>query len=529
MSNQIRQLTGVLLCDMFGLNQVRFGKDRKKKNRLILLLITFILVGAMMVFYAGTFAYGLIVAGMAEIIPAYALTLVSLGILFFSIYKAGSIIFQMKSYEMLISLPITPAAIVVSRFLTMYVQNVVMGMIFFLPIMGVYGVMMKPGVGFYLMMLIGGLLLPFIPMTIATAVGVVILGISSRMKHKNLVNILLNMIVVIGVLAFSALFGGNAENMNISEARLMQNLGRILERELFSIYPPVRLFSAGVTDGNILSFLAFAGLSIGIFILMTAVVQWKFVDICTAISSRTAGKNYKMQELSQGSPIFALYKRELKRYFASSIYVLNTMMGYVLMVMVAVGVLFGGIEKMIGVSELITGMLPILLSLVCAMTPTTTCSISMEGKQWWIAKSLPVNTAQLINSKIMVNLTIALPCYVVTEIILLFASKISVTERILLIVMPLVYIFYSSVLGMTVNLKMPMFQWESEAAVVKQSGATLVTMLLAFLSAGIPFGLSYVLKGTSLQLILWMMIVILCVLTVFLYFRNCRMDFRELE
>lgn len=33
MLKQIRQLTGILLCDMFGINQVRFGKDAKKDRK----------------------------------------------------------------------------------------------------------------------------------------------------------------------------------------------------------------------------------------------------------------------------------------------------------------------------------------------------------------------------------------------------------------------------------------------------------------------------------------------------------------
>lgn len=532
MLKQIRQLTGILLCDMFGINQVRFGKDAKKKNRLMLLMITFLLLGIMLIFYAGVFAYGLIAAGMEKIIPAYALTVVSLMILFFSVYKAGSIIFQMKSYEMLISLPITPAAIVVSRFLTMYVQNTVMGMFIFLPIMGVYGVMVKPGAGFYIMMLFGGILLPLIPMTIATSIGALILAVSSRMKHKNLVNILLNLIVVIGILAASALFGASAGELQMSDADLMRNLGEILERELFSLYPPARLFSEGAAEGKILSFLAFAGLSVGIFLLMTALIQWKFVTICTAINARSARKNYQMQELSQKSPLLALYKRELKRYFASSIYVLNTMIGCILMVVLAVGVLISGtaeIEQMMGLSGKITKVLPMVLAFACGLSPTTVSSVSMEGKQWWIAKSLPVSTGQLINSKVMVNLTIALPCYFVTEIILFFAMDMSVTERIFLFVIPLVYIFYATVLGIVINLKMPSFQWESEAAVVKQSGAVLLAMLFSFLSAGIPLGLAFVLEGAALWIMLWTVIVVLCVVTVILYFRSCRTDLKNLD
>ena len=71
-------------------------------------------------------------------------------------------------------------------------------------------------------------------------------------------------------------------------------------------------------------------------VILLAVLQKYFVAICSSLNATIAKKNYKMGNLNTSSVLKALWKRELRRYFASSIYVLNTMIGYVLLVMAAV-------------------------------------------------------------------------------------------------------------------------------------------------------------------------------------------------
>ena len=47
MLKQIQKLTALQLCNLFGINEVRYTKDKKKKDNFILLTLAWILVGAM--------------------------------------------------------------------------------------------------------------------------------------------------------------------------------------------------------------------------------------------------------------------------------------------------------------------------------------------------------------------------------------------------------------------------------------------------------------------------------------------------
>lgn len=259
-------------------------------------------------------------------------------------------------------------------------------------------------------------------------------------------------------------------------------------------------------------------------VILLAVLQKYFVAICSSLNATIAKKNYKMGNLNTSSVLKALWKRELRRYFASSIYVLNTMIGYVLLVMAAVAFWIIGEEKMLQMLGLpfqieLIPILPFALTLIGNMMPMAACSISMEGKQWWIAKTLPITMKQILDGKIAANLSIALPFFAVAEVFVVLAVRSTLSEGIWLILIPLVYTMFLSVAGLSINLAVPLMEWESEVRVVKQSASMMLELLLGFVSALIPIGL-ILLKKADETFVNLGTVAVLVILTAVLYKRN---------
>ena len=146
-------------------------------------------------------------------------------------------------------------------------------------------------------------------------------------------------------------------------------------------------------------------------------------------------------------------------------------------------------SQTIEIEGLIRKIFPFLLAMMPAMMPTTSVSISMEGKQWWILQSLPVNKKDIIQAKILMNLTVVAPFYVVSELLAILAFSPSLWEVVCLLVIPAVYILFSSVAGIVINLHFPVFDWENETVVVKQSAATFFAMIIGVLSCGVAMGI----------------------------------------
>ena len=102
MLNQVLTLSKVQLRSLFGINEVRHTKDKKKKQNFILLSVAYVLVILMGMGYVGGLVYGYHYLGLGDIVPMYLYTLLSILMLVLSFFKAGSVLFSMKSYDIMV-------------------------------------------------------------------------------------------------------------------------------------------------------------------------------------------------------------------------------------------------------------------------------------------------------------------------------------------------------------------------------------------------------------------------------------------
>jgi len=401
----------------------------------------------MFVFYIGAFSYGYIQMGLGSVLPVYLIAVSSILIFFFSIFKAGSIIFQKNFYEILCSLPISQTAIVISRFLSMYVGNVLLALAVMIPGMGVYAYFMHPGLSFYLLAVIGTLFIPLLPMTVATLFGALITAISSRMRHKSLVGAGLSVLLVLGIMLASSQLTKIEENIS---PEMLQDFSNILTTLIGDIYPPAIWLGTAMVDGSFGQSIFYFGISLLLFIIMVLIVSTNFQKICHGLYSTTAKHDYEMEKLKTNSVLGALYKKELKRYFASSVYVTNTIIGPIMMVIFAVTIFIMGteqIEQYLPIKKGVIDLIPFALAGVGCIMPATSTSISMEGKEWWIVTSLPIKAKTLFDSKILVSLSIIAPFYFIAEILLMLALKPNLLDMMWLLILPAIFILFTCVYG----------------------------------------------------------------------------------
>ncbi len=476
----------------------------------------------MLIGYIAVFTIGLISIGLKDVVPVYLFTVTSFVIMFLSVFKAGAVIFQKNTYETLISMPVSRSAIVVSRFLSMYVTNLMLSCFVMFTGTVLYGIWARPAVSFYIYSIAGTLFLPLLPMTVSALLGALITAVSSRMKHKSLVASVLSIILVLGFMFFNYSSVGNADKLN---EEMLKNFSAAVMGQIEKLYPPAVWFGKGALDGNIIYLLLLIGLSLAVFLAMVFIIQRYFSAICTALNSTSAKKNYRMRELNSSSPLKAMFFRELKRYFASSIYVTNTIIGYILMAAAAVALFVMGPDKLetaLGFPGVLGNALPLFLAAIASITTPASCSVSMEGKQWWIAKTIPVRSKDIFDSKILVSLAIALPEYIVAVIFSLIAIKPDFTGALLIIVVPAVYILYTAVAGISINLAMPVLEWENEVRVVKQSASVMVTMLAGLAGFVPPIICVITFKSIPAYIIMFITVFVIAAVTAVLYARNNR-------
>ncbi|MGN1179716.1 MAG: hypothetical protein ACI4SD_00775 [Suilimivivens sp.] len=486
MIRQIRLLTGVSLCNLFGINEFRFTKDTKKKTRYYLMSVLWCFLIVLMAMYVCALSYGLCHMKMGDLVPALLSMLVAVIVFLFTMFKAGPVLFDRRAYERQITLPVTVRAVVISRFLTMYFSNMLLGLLVMVPGMAVYGVMERPGLSFYFYGILGSIFLPLLPLTAASAFGALIAGISSRWKKKNLVAIVLSMIFVC-VIMIGSVGLSRMEETQLEE--MLLHMAELFEAQIEGIYPPAIWLSKAMISGKAGMLILFLAVSAGGFVLFLEILRPFYEKICGLLCANEAKRNYQMKELPARSVRRSLVEKELRRYFSSTVYVTNTLVGEVLMVLVAIAVAVMGkesIENMVGIPGVVERVLPVMLGALPAMMPTTACSISMEGKQWWLMQTLPVKEKDILQSKVITNLVVAAPFYLVSEVVLIFALRPSFVSILYLVIVPALYILFGAVAGVLINRKFPVFDWENETRVVKQSVSTFLAMLLGIIVGMVP-------------------------------------------
>ncbi len=493
--NELRALLFLELRALYGINKLRHTKDPKTKRRYRIQCAAVALIIVVVCSYVGGLVFGLCSLGLQQIVPAYLTVLASVVILAFGIFKAGSRIFGQQGYDLLASMPVRSRNLVFSRFLSMYIEDLILTLVILIPGGVAYGLCARPQWYFYPVALLGAVLIPAIPLVISTLLGTFVMAVSAHMKRKSMVQTMLMVLFVLGVMAGSFAMGGMAESLSPEMLKdLAVTLGGLFEK----LYPPALWLGAAMAEGNVPGFALFAAVSLAAMALTVAVVSRYFHAILGRLLRLRAKHNYKIGELEHRGLLKALYVREVKRYFSFGIYVTNTIIGPIMGTVMAVALCIAGADTL---TDAIPGLdvpalLPFAFSAVFCMMVTTATSISMEGRQFWVIKSLPIPTKTLLDSKILLNLSLMLPFFVISAAAMAIAVKPDALQLLWLVLIPAVTALFCVVFGITVNLKFHSFDWEKEETVVKQSlPAALGGFAGFFISAVLGAGLLLVPKA----------------------------------
>ena len=531
--NQMWNMCSIEIKNILGINVFRYTKNPVEKRRMKGLLIPIAFVVLIVMFYVGEMCFGLVTLGAGGIVPSYLIMLSVVIVFGLNVFKAGGILFRSNGYQVMASLPVPTSAIVVGRFARLYLENLAETCLIMIPGNLVYAFLQKPGWSFYVNGVISILILPMIPLSIATFIGVLVTGFASRMKHRAIWETILSLGFVFAILGVVyRLAGDNSEFtsetlMRISET-VMETLGRV--------YPPAVLLGEGMITGSFMPVLFVAFISVTVLAIVIGISAHFFHDICRKLQEATSKKTSTISEIGidnvgQRQLFGSLLIRDTRRYLASGVYMMNTAMSPIMGAIGSVALLFVDIEKAAGSIPMhlnIRQAMVFLISGIFCMMNTTSTSVSMEGKEWWILKSLPIPSKMILDSKLCFSLLLVAPFYLISQIFLGIWLRGEAAEILWSLVIMTLFILCSCVGGLTANLKFPKMEWDSEVVVVKQSASAVVGGLSGMLGAMLCGVIVMVIPASLIHVFRAVIVLILITLTTFLYRKNIRTDLRQI-
>ena len=407
-----------------------------------------------------------------------------------TVFTAKAQLYEATDNELLLSMPIPPRYILISRLFVLWILN----SFFNLLVSGaaaaawlrVCPVSPAGAVSFILICLT----LPFFSMAISSLFGYLVSVTTRGIRNKTVIT----MVLSLGFLAVYFI-GVNKAPQIIAE---LAYKGDILSEKLRPVFI---LYHSGtaIADGSIISlFIVLLTLLIP-FAAAFIILDKTFIKNITT-SRGAAKKQYVEKTYKKSSALSAFYRKEARRFTNSAIYMMNTGLG-------AIFEIAAGVALMIKMPLLTQALalyaipdsyvLPIVIGILClisTMTDISAPSVSLEGKALWIAQSAPVSPAQPLKAKLLFHYTVSGAASLIASVFVLITLKPSFIGCACCILIPQLFAMFTGIIGLIANLRFPILDWENEAQAVKTGMAVVISMFGCMAAAAVAAGIVAILS-----------------------------------
>jgi ABC-2 type transport system permease protein len=499
-----------------GLSAARYAMKHDKKS-----LWKGIGTGLAIVLSLAVFAYMYIFlilqfyeAGKALQTPQLIITLGAVGsgllVLFFGIFYIIGALFLAKDSEFLASLPIRQGNVFLSKFTLVLLGEYPLILFMMLPPVIIYGVNAQKGVLYYLAAVLCMLLLPLVPLLLASLFSLLLMQLVSRTRRRDLI-LLIGAVILVLVVSIgpSMLLSSMDENDPNLMLKILQKSDGMIELS-GRVFPPAiwitRVLSLDLPD-SLLNLGYLVALSAAAFCLVYLLASFVYQKGATAQMesekrSRKTKLNYKVS-----SPLLVMYRTEWRNILRTPIFALNSLiLVFVGPIIMCLPLLGGSMAQDPDIQALYTlieqgkngPVLPLILAgilcLINLMNPAVSSTFSREGKNIWILKNIPVDIRIQAMGKLLLGYTISMAGAIATAIVMAFAFKLDVPVTLLSIGLCALALIPVTISGIFIDLMRPKLNWNNPQEAIKQNANVILAMLVGGIILVILGGMAYFLS-----------------------------------
>ena len=541
MKNKTLILTKVLIKNGEGLG----FKGGSTFAKISIALLFLIMVPAMMIglgFFISSILDLLRQIGQEGVILSWGIAINSAVIFIFGVFYIISTFYFSTDVENLLHLPLKPRQIVGAKFLVVTIYEYLFTAIIFLPILIIYGVKMGSGPLHYLYGIFIFLLMPVIPLAVASIIVMIIMRFTNLAKHKDLFKVLGGMLAIFVGLGFNLVM----QNMvGVMSPQQLQELLQKGENSLIgitsSIFPTAKWAAEALINSSqlsgLLSFLIFVGFSIAVFVGLLYLGELLYFKGVVGISETGSKRNHTNQQdidksVIKGSMVRTYTIVELKLLFRTPIYFLNCVMINFLwpiffifpLVVQTEGMSmlseFTGVLNKEGFGGIILAMtfaLALFLGGINAAAPT---AISREGQELFVKKYIPMSYKEQLTAKIISGFILGYIGIVMMVIFAVFMFKMSILLGLLVLATAWMPILLMCFTGIMIDLYNPKLVWDNEQKAVKQNVNVLYNIVIGIALAGLTGFLAFRFSWTLLTSFI-ILVVIFGGLNYLMYYLMC--------
>lgn len=444
------------------------------------------------VLYGGILAVVLAPLGALDLLPGFLCMVGAVLAFLFTAFAAGGVLFAGKDNDLLLALPIPDWMLLAARLLALYLENLLVFAMTLLPGMVIYAAS-GGGVPGLLLAVPVAMFGTLVPTLLAALVGWAITWVSSHTRHNALFANLGYGLLIFSIFALSLGVSLSAQSTMTGGEDIAQLLQGAFTGPMWLFG---RMGAACTGDPAALALtLACGVLPAALFV---ALLQGQYRRLLARMGAHVARKAYRMTAQRSASPMAALLRKEAARFFNTPIYLFNTAFGLILLAAFTVFTCLQGdrmltwLARETGLALTGADLYGVTVGTVCLLlgtVSTTSVSLSLEGRCFWLLKSLPIPASRLLGAKVWFNLLVGWPVTAVCSAALWWSQGFTPLQGAALLLVSAGVAALTSLGGAAANLRFPRLDAANDTIVCKQSLSAVLGIFGGMALVGVGIGL----------------------------------------
>ena len=456
--------------------------------------------------------------------------------LFLTIVASVQVLYFSKDNLSVLPLPVRPMEITAAKINTLlayeYMEEALLGL---LPL-AVYGVLTHQPLWYYPLMIIVLLLVPVVPLCVASFLVIALMSVSGKLRNKKLtqyITMILGIGLSVGISMFSSRMGSSSDTEMMD---MLVHANGFLDK-FRSLLPNLRFGIDTLVDGNMLSLFLLLLLSAGVYVL-TVIASQKlyFKGMIGSLfdSSGISSKKIDEKKAYKSTGLSVSYvMKEFKSYLRRPTFVVQLIMPCVLLPLLMVGLMYVNMKRGFESQGLDIGFLisdltsspdmmryffgAVLLFVFFNVMYVFICviAVSKDGKDAYFMKQIPVPFWKQVLYKAIPDILAVLFSTLLVLVCagVLFKVPLSILIECMIIAIPFSVLHGALILF---DLRAPKLTWTNELEIAKKNlrvfipigidvGNMIIIALLVFLAKLSPVVTTAILFAvyTLIAVLLW--------------------------
>lgn len=427
----------------------------------------------------------------------FAITAIELVNVFFGLKSMLGTVYMSNDSDMLLALPVKTVTIFLSKLAVCYIVEFFSTLVMLAATLLPLGIGLSAGAGYFAALIFGAFLIPLISLLAVAILSVPLLLVSNLFRNKGAVGTIIYVLLFGALMAlymwFVVSLGWGTGDFNGADVGAM--LDGILESVSSAaayLYPNVWLSGAftaatfGGWIGNFALFLLSALVLLGLTVLLSGkIFLWNMRK-----SQENAGKGGKKTtyKFAGGNKISSLLAADFKNMLRTSslgFYCLTQVVVIPVCVVIYCLALkdVGGEGEMQNLLSMVSRVMLIVMGPMTCVTASS--SVSREGENFYLIKTLPVKPSQYALSKLIISLIFNGAAFALSVVFECIFVKIGIVVGLLDFLTVFCASAGVSAALVLIDMKNPRLKWTTVQQGLKNNPSSLWGVLVGFVAGGV--------------------------------------------